>query len=97
MTAAAADAPPLELEFELAVSKRAAVIRHKADERDQERYDKLPDVPASHRPFTGTYAEVAARAKQLNEGQLRNSFLDYLYYPDIVGAKPVPAGGTVSG
>ncbi|MHA4899781.1 hypothetical protein, partial [Enterococcus faecium] len=71
-------APPTYLEFRLAVSKRAMKVQNGRDERIQERYDVLPDVPADFAERVGNYAEIAAIAFKMNEAQLRASYLDYL-------------------
>lgn len=79
-----------EPRYRLVAEKRGASKRHGTLVRLKDHYADLAETPPGFTEFEGTYAEVAERAKTLNEGQERNSFLDYLYSPDRVGAKPTP-------
>ena len=81
-----AAAPALEAQrFRLRADKRGYDLRGEDMYRNDERYNALPAQPKSLPDVEGTHAEVAAIASKLNESQTRNSFLDYLYSPDLVG------------
>ena len=64
-------------------------------QRDEERYNKLPDVPAQFTAAMGGYKYVSNRATTLNETQLRSGFLDYLFFPEVTtapkGSEPLEA------
>lgn len=78
------------IQFTLVASKRGAEKKGGIEVRIPERYEQLPEVPDGFIPASGSYSHVAAIAVILNENQLKHGFLDYLYAPDIIGAKPVP-------
>lgn len=79
-------APAIEAaQYRLRADKRGYDKRGEDLYRNQQRYDDLPEQPKSLPDVVGTHAHVSEVASKLNESQLRNSFLDYLYSPDLVG------------
>ena len=75
-------APTLSFELRYRKEGRKKNGREKM-QRDEERYNKLPDVPAQFTGARGGYKYVANRAVTLNESQLRSGFLDYLFFPEV--------------
>lgn len=83
-------APVAHFEYKLWASKRAHKYGHSTSVRDEERYAKLSDQPPGLPDIRGSHALVSSYACKLNESQINSGFLDYLYYPEIVGAPEAP-------
>lgn len=83
MSAATAPAP---LSFELKFSRRGAIKKNGKWEDVPGRAEELDLVPTLYTPLTGTYDVVAKQASKLNEMQIRGSFIDYLFFPELVAA-----------
>lgn len=82
-------APAAEITFALHASKRAIKYESVGSKKPREaviledRMALLPDTPAGFSPRSGGYKEIAALATKLNQIQLDQDFLDYLYYADV--------------
>lgn len=84
--------PLNERRFELVVSARG-LIKNKGNLEEHEgRLNDLTPQPPNFRPLVGSYAAVSKEATRRNNVQLDSGFLDYLYAPELVGAKPIPEG-----
>lgn len=89
--------------FRLEISKRAATVTgFAADEhgkpstpileRNEERWERTPMFPSYYQPSVGTYEEMSAKAKKLNNIQLASGYLDFLYSVEPAEADIVPRG-----
>lgn len=81
------------IEVELCFRKNAAKVRGRSLVPDPAAEAELPDVPDRFKPMRGAYGDVARRASQLNEMQLRSGFLHYLFWPETISTpKPKDPG-----
>ncbi len=84
---------PLHLQqFELVASRRGFIKANGKLEPHEGRYNDLTPQPENFRPLIGSYPAVAKEAARRNNAQIDHGFLDYLYAPERVGAKPIPEG-----
>lgn len=59
-------------------------------ERDQARYDSLPETPPGFLLSNGYFPVVSSRADFLNLQQQRAGFVDYSFWPEAVPTEPDP-------
>lgn len=85
-------APSPHLEFELCYSPKAQIKKAGKWEEVPDRLEQLDPVPTLYRELRGDYKTVSEKATELNEIQLRASFLDYLFFPEVL----TPAGEGVA-
>ncbi len=74
--------------YELTAARRGLIMNRGKLTENEARYNALPEVPETYRHFIGSYAEVSKEANRRNEVQVHHGFMDYLYAPEPVGAKP---------
>lgn len=93
--------PPVKpLVFELKYRKIAAPYerpragqtweKEEWGERDQERFDKLPDAPTGFIPLRGGFPVVSSRADFLNLQQTRAGFADWFFWPETTPSESNP-------
>lgn len=74
--------------YELTAARRGLVMNRGKLTENEARYNALPEVPDTYRPFIGNCADVSKEAGRRNEIQVHHGFMDYLYAPEPQGAKP---------
>lgn len=77
-----------EAVYELTASRRGLIRSRGRLVEHEGRYNDLPEIPVTFRPLIGNYAEVSKEACRRNEVQVHSGFMDYLYAPELVAAKP---------
>ena len=86
MTESPAEKP--EAVYEMTAARRGLIMNKGKLTEHEGRYNELPEVPVTFRPMVGSYAAISAEAVRRNEAQVRSGFMDYLYAPELQGAKP---------
>ncbi|QGJ93527.1 hypothetical protein SEA_MUFASA8_79 [Arthrobacter phage Mufasa8] len=74
--------------FKMTWSKRGYIKNGGKLEPHEGRLADLKDMPSPAPNVIGTYAAVADMANRLNDAQTNSGYLDWLYSPDPVDAKP---------
>lgn len=68
--------------YELHTSKKAVISVQGRYEKDEGRWDRIPETPVDFHNVVGNYAKVSKEATRRNEFQIKSGFIDYLYHPE---------------